>query len=423
MPATVAVTGARHRGIMGAPRAWAAVTFDSLQVRDYRLLWVGMLLSMGGMQMQMFTRGLQAFELTNNGFLTSVVTMGWAPTMLMLSLWGGVLGDRLERRSLIQCVQIGTAVIAGVVAVLSFYEVVHWSHLFAASMLQGCLFAMQMPARQAVIPKIVGRDRVSNALALNATSMGLMNFVAPAIAGLIYDSAGPAGSYAVAVVLTVIAIAFTSRLPKMPPEQRVGPRRSAPSQIVDGLAFIRRTPLVRTLLLQGVAVSLLAMPFVMLIQVFAKHAYEASAAQIGILSACNGIGALIGALAIAGLRQGNRGAILLWSSVLAGVGMVLAAAFPIFAIGAMALFLSGVGQSGRMALGQALVIEQTEDQYRARVTSVLMMTFGLMPLAVLPLGAAYDAIGASLPVYVMGGLLLTVSFYFLATQARLRRLP
>ncbi|MDP3768985.1 MAG: hypothetical protein Q8S13_13290, partial [Dehalococcoidia bacterium] len=114
---SVAVTAARRRGLVGAPRAWAALTFDSLQVRDYRLLWLGMLLSMGGMQMQMFTRGLQAYDLTTNGFLTSVVTMGWAPTMLALSLFGGVLGDRLERRSLIQFVQIGTAVLAGTTAV------------------------------------------------------------------------------------------------------------------------------------------------------------------------------------------------------------------------------------------------------------------------------------------------------------------
>ena len=181
--------------------------------------------------------------------------------------------------------------------------------------------------------------------------------------------------------------------------------------------------MVRTLLSQVVFITLLAMPFVMLIQVFAKHAYEASAAQIGMLSAANGIGALTGALAIAGLRQGNRGAILLWSSVLAGLALLLAAAFPIFAIGLVALVLSGFGQSGRMALGQALVIEQTEDQFRARVMSVMMMTFGLMPLAVLPLGAAYDAVGASIPVFIMGGLLLAVSFYYLATQTKLRRLP
>lgn len=422
-PASAAVTAARHRGLVGTPRAWAALTFDSLQVRDYRLLWLGMLLSMGGMQMQMFTRGLQAYDLTSNGFLTSVVTMGWAPTMLALSLFGGVLGDRMERRSLIQFVQIGTAVIAGTTAALTYTHTVHWTHLLAVSMFQGCLFALQMPARQAVIPKIVGRERVSNALALNASSMGLMSFIAPALAGGIYESAGPGGSYVAAVVLNIIAIAFTSRLPKMPPEKKDGPRRSTASQIADGLSYIRRTPMVRTLLLQGVFITLLAQPFMMLIQVFAKHAYHASASQIGMLSAANGIGALIGALAIAGLRQGNRGAILLWSSVLAGVGLLLAAAYPIFAIGLVALVLSGFGQSGRMALGQSLQIEQSEDEYRARVMSVSMMTFGLMPLAVLPLGAAYDAVGASIPVFIMGGLLLAVSFYYLITQTKLRRLP
>ncbi len=407
-----------------AASVWAARTFDSLQVRDFRLLWIGMLLTMGGMNMQMFTRGLQAYDLTDSAVITAVVSMGWAPTMLVFSLYGGVLGERLERRSLIQFAQICNAIIPAVLAVLSFTGVVHWWHLFAASMVQGIMFATMTPARQAIIPGIVGKERVSNALALNASAMGLMNIAGQAFGGILYDLIGPEGSYVTATLMTVMAVWFTMQLPKMYPEKKNGPRRSAFAEITDGLRYINRTPMVRVLLLQGLVVTLLAMPFRMLIQVFAKEVYGSSASQIGVLGAVAGIGAVAGSLWIAGLRPGQgRGATLLATSVLGGVALILAGGLPWLAVGILAMVLAGLGESGRMALGQSLVIENADDAYRSRVTSVLMMTFGLMPLAVLPLGVAYDTIGARPPIIFMGGLLLVFCAYFIFFQPKLRRLP
>jgi MFS family permease len=287
---------------MAGTRNWAKLTFDSLRVRDFKFLWIGMLLSMGGMQMQMFTRGLQAFDLTGSGLVTALVAMGWAPTMLAFSLFGGVLGERLERRSLIQFAQISNAVLPAISGVLTLTGVVHWSHLFIISMIQGLMFATQMPARQAVIPTLVGRERVSNALALNATGMGLMNIIGPALAGLLYDGVGPGWSYVIGATVGMAAVWFTMQIPKMYPDKRDGPRRSTVASIGDGLRYILKSPLVMVLLIQGVAVTLLAMPFRMLIQVFAQDVYGASAAQIGVLGAVAGVGAVIGALWIAGLR-------------------------------------------------------------------------------------------------------------------------
>jgi MFS family permease len=291
-------------------------------------------------------------------------------------------------------------------------------------MVQGTMFAVMMPARQAVIPKLVGRERVTNALALNASAMGLMNVAGQAFGGVLYDAIGPGWSYVTGAVLNIGAVGFTMQVPKMYPEGKPGAPRSAVADIRDGLTYIVRSDMVKVLLLQGLAVTLLAMPFRMLIQVFAKEVYKSSASEIGLLGAVAGIGAVAGALWIAGLRPGQRrGAVLLGTSVIAGLALLLVAGFPWFAVGIFAMVLAGLGESGRMALGQSLVIECTDEAYRARVTSVLMMTFGLMPLAVLPLGAAYDTIGARLPVLSMGALLLAVSVYFIAAHPKLRRLP
>jgi MFS family permease len=410
--------------VRGGTRRWAALTFDSLRVKDYRYLWIGMLLSMGGMQMQMFTRGLQAYDLTNSGLITSIVALGWAPTMLLTSLYGGVLGERLERRSLIQFAQASNAVIPAVTGALTLLGVITWSHLLAAALVQGFMFAVQMPARQAVIPRIVGKDRVSNALALNASGMGLMNVIGPAVAGLMYEGLGPGWSYVVGASIGMLAVGATGMVPKMYPDRRDGPRRSALSEIGDGLNYIRSTPMVRTLIVQGIVFALLAMPFRMLIQVFAKEVYGADATQIGIMGAVAGVGAVIGALWIAGLRPGQRrGAVLMGASVVGGTAMMIAAGFPWYAVGILAMALAGLGESGRMSLGQSLVIEQSEDRYRARVTSVLMMTFGLMPFAALPLGYAYDHMDARWPVMFMGAVLVAASVWFIVSQPKLRRLP
>lgn len=118
-------------------------------------------MGMGGVQMQMIARTILVDELTGSAFITGVVAMGFAPVMFVLALFGGVAGDRLERRCLIQASQGLLGVMALSVGILILAGAVHWTHLLVASMIQGGLFAFQMPARQAVIPKLVGKDRKS----------------------------------------------------------------------------------------------------------------------------------------------------------------------------------------------------------------------------------------------------------------------
>lgn len=414
----------RASGAPGTTRSWAVRTFDSLGERNFRLLWFGMLLSMGGMQMQMFTRALHAYDMTASATVTALVTMGWAPTMLLFSLYAGVLGERMERRTLIQISQVGNSIIPAVIAVLTLTHTVHWTQLLGASLIQGFMFATQMPARQAVIPTLVGKQRVSNALALNATAMGIMNVAGQAFGGVLYDTASPGGSYIVAASLCAMSVWFTARLPKMYPEKKPGARRPVLAEVGDGLKYIAQTPLVRMLLVQNLVVVLLAFPFRMLVQVFAKEVYGSSAWQIGVLGALAGLGAVMGALFMAGLRPGQpRGAVLMGTAVVLGCALVLAAGLPWYGVGLFAMVLVGLGESGRMALGQSLVIESTADQFRSRVTSVLMMTWGLMPLAVLPLGAITDALdGPRIPIAVMGGTLLVACTYFLIKHTPVRRL-
>lgn len=401
---------------------WFNRTFESLGNRNFRYMWLGMLLSMGAIQMQMLARGVLVYEIQDNRFIAAVVGMGFAPSLLIVSLYGGVIGERFERRMIIQLSQAFNALLAAIVAFLLIIDAVNWGYLLAVSVAQGAMFAMQMPARQAAIPTLVGRDRMSNAIALNAMAMGLMNLAGPSIGGLLYGLFGPETVYVTCAAMGILAVAMTGMLPRMYPAADAVKKRMLRS-LADGFSYIGRDRLLMVLLVQSVIVAMLSMPVRMQIAVIGKDIYGSEPSGIGWLTAAAGVGGLIGAIGIAGLRTGQRrGLVLLISAVLSAAAIVLMGTLPIYAVGIGAMVGIGLGESGRWALGQSLIMEQTEDAYRARVMSVLMMTFGLLPMGLLPLGAAMEGFGSQTAVLGMGIALMAVSAIFLLFSRSVRGL-
>lgn len=401
---------------------WAERTFSSLGNRDFRFLWFGMLLSMGGFQMQMIARGILVYEMTDSQFLTAVVAMGFAPSLLIVSLFGGVLGDRMERRLIIQIGQGTNAIIAGLVAVLVISGSVHWTHLLAVSMVQGAMFALQMPARQAAIPRLVGKERVGNAVALNAMAMSLMNIAAPGIGGVIYHFGGPEAAYLTVTAMMVIAVLVTGMIPKMYPSGDAA-RQSVLENIKGGFSYARRNRIVRVLLIYSIMLALLSMPFRMLIPVFAKDIYGVEAGGVGLLASMIGIGGVSASILSASLRKGqHRGLVLLSAGIISGVSLLFIAALPFYVVGAIFMIGIGFGETIRWGLGQALIMEETDDEYRSRMMSLLMMSFGLMPIAVLPLGFAVEKLGAQPVVYGMAIVLLAASVLYTIVSKSLRKM-
>ncbi len=382
-----------------------------------------MLLVTGGFQMQMIARGILVYDMTGNATLTSIVAMGFAPSMLVVSLYGGVLGDRVERRTLIQVTQAVNAVTAGVVAILIINDAVHWTHLFGASILQGAMFALQMPARQAVVPMLVGKERLSNAVALNAMAFSITTVVAPGIGGVIYGFGGPEAAYLTVTGMTAAGVLITGMLPRMYPsgESR---KQSVLSNIKGGFSYFWQNRVVKLLLVYSMMLALLSMPFRMMLPVFAKDLYGVGPDGVGLLATMAGIGGVAAALLAASLRKGQyRGMVILSAGVISGVGLLLISTMPFYMVGAIVMIAIGFGETIRWGLGQAMIMEETSDEYRARMMSLSMMSFGLMPLAVLPLGFAIERYGAATSVFGMSLVLLVAAVLFIAISPRLRNLP
>lgn len=381
-----------------------------------------MLTGMTGTQMQFFARGILAYDITGQNFLlTGVVGVGFAPSMLIGSIIAPAVTNRVDGRNLIQVVQAGQVVLAGSIAVLLVADILIWQHLLAASIIQGALFAFMMPARQVMIPKMVGRDLMSNAMSLNSAAMSLTAMVAPAVGGVLYAVFGPEGVYIAVAGLNILAVVFTGMIRKFPPDPNA-PRRSVLGSWVEGFRHVAaRRILLQVMIFSGIA-ALLTMPFRMMLPPIAINIYGASEVQTGLLVGVVGVGSLIGALGIANLRRGQRrGLILLVTSVVSGVSFVVFAGLPVYWIGLVLMIPIGFAEVGRFALGQALTMELTDDEHRAHVASLFMMSFSIVALGMLPLGIAMDAYGAEATMFGLGGLLLVSSILFIGTMKGLRR--
>ena len=374
---------------------------------------------MGGMQMQMLARGFLVYDLTGSAALLGVVNAGSAIPMLTLVLFGGVIADKVDRKKIIQIGQVAAAGLSIVIGVSITTGTITWYHLLAASILQGGFFAIMGPARQAIVPQLVSKDQLTNAMALNAAGMSITTLVAPVIGGVVYAFVGPDAVYFIISALGLIAVFFTSLIPRIGNESA---KTGAPmmTDIKAGFSYILINPLVLTLLVMGLVTTLLAMPFRFLMPVFVADIYNLEADSMGLMIAVMGAGSLIGALAIASLGKRHRGMILIASSFASGIALMMVASVPLYAYAVGFMVLLGLGDAGRRALNQAMIMEVSEDQYRGRVMSIFMMNFGLMPLAVLPVGFAIDLWGGQVAIGILGVLLTATTFIILATQKRLR---
>ena len=377
-----------------------------------------MFLSMGGFNMLMLARGILIYDLTADAQKTALVSIGWAPGLLIMSLFGGVLGDRVERRMLIQISQFANAAFALTVGFLILTNTIEWWHMMIVSTLQGCVFALQIPARTAAMSQLVPKQLIGNAMALNATAMTLMSIAAPAVGGVLYELIQPEGVYFVVTVMMFLAMAFTTLLPKMYPDQNQTKNKESPLlNIKRGLIYAARNRLVRVLLIQSVIIAMLSMPFRMLVPVFAKDLYGSAPSEVGWIATMAGIGGIAASIGVASLRPGqHRGWVILTSPIVSSISMFMIGMFPWYWIGMIMFVGVGFGESIRWALGQALVVEHANPRYRARMTSLTMMTYGLIPIAAYPMGWLVETygvvpsvIGMSIALFGAGLLFVLVS--------------
>jgi MFS family permease len=401
-------------------------TFDSFKTPAYRMFFLGMIGQWSSFSMEMVARTYLTYEITGSATMLGFVSLANAVPMLGLSLFGGAIADRLPKKQLIQISQVAMAIVFlgnGIAVSVGYLNQSHpesWWILIVGGVIMGIIMALAMPSRQAIIPELIAREQIMNAISLNTLGMSFFQLVGPAIAGYIIAGFGYAIIYYVMAVLNAVAIIFTSFLPRIVPAQSIP--SSILTDITKGFAYIAKHKTIRPILLILIASVLLSMPFQMLMPIFAKDILKVGVAGQGTLMSISGAGALITSLTLASIRSKNRGLTFLASNVLMGAALVVFAfsvSWPL-SLGMMAVV--GMGRIGNNTAGIALLQSHTDPQYLGRVMSIMMLNFGLSSLGTFFAGILAESIGAQWSIGGFAMLLIGISFIAILFIPGLRRL-
>lgn len=386
--------------------------FLVLEFADFRHLWVSGLPGNMAMQMGITARGYLAYDISGSAASVGIVSMAAAFPMLLFSLFGGVAADRFNKRNILLFTQSLQATAAAANAVLVLTGIVEIWHLAMVSILTGIGMAFNMPARHSFVAQLVPKERVMNAIALLMSGMNFTRVIGPSVAGglMVIPFIGVGGTFLIISLMFMSVFLNLLRIKnKGAPEEKVtvSPLRS----IADGLAYVRRTPVVMTLLLLAFIPMFLGNPYQQLMPVFAEDVFNVDAAGLGLLLTASGLGALLGSLAIASMTAfTRRGLLQMGLGMLFGGSLVAFALSPSYWMALLVLVVVGFAAAGYQAMNSTLVISMADPLYRGRVMSLFHITNAAAPIAILPIGLLIDQYGAP-PVVGIGGAILLIMVF------------
>lgn len=373
-----------------------------------------MISMIGGMNIQMLARSQLGWDLTSSSLAVTLVGVGFAPPMLLFSIYGGVVSDRFDNKNIIQVGQLGVISITTFIAISIFTNTITIYHLIIVSFFQGTFWAFMMPARQAIIAELVDDNQLNNAISLNAAGMSLTTMVSPAIGGLVYHYLGPGITYLLITLFCIIAIISTSMIPNTKTKHKK--KSKTFKEIKDVFYILKTNSLLLYLILLTLVTTLLTMPTRTLFAPYASEQLSGGALQVGLMLASIGGGALIGTLFAASLPQDSKkGKYILFTSILSGFSILILGFSSITIFSIFICFFLGIGDAGRRSLNPSLIIEKTPPEFRGRVMGFYAMSFGFIPIGAIPMGIISDKYGVNLA-FILSGMTLILLTILLSNK-------
>jgi MFS family permease len=385
--------------------------FRSLHHRGFRLLMAGQVATSSAQWMEQVARGWLVYDMTGSPILLGAVQAARSLPLLAFGMLGGVLADRFDRKRQMILAQNANLVLSLVLAALILTGHIEAWHVFVTAAMAGAVQAFQQPARQSLIPELVGKGDLMNAVALNSGILNGTRTLGPTFAGLLVVGVGVGGCYLFQAALFLFASVWTMQiaLPDATAARVDAARLSIWGSFVDGLQYVRSNQTVLTLLALALVPIVLAQPYSTLVPVFARDVFDIGAIGQGVLLSVPGIGAVLGAGAIAWMGGWPRRSLLLLGGVVVfGAGLIAFALSPWLSLALVALLFVGLASTSYRAVNQTLLQTHTEDGYRGRVMSIYLLDRGLTPLGSLLAGTLAAVVGARDAVAVLG--MLTVAF-------------
>jgi MFS family permease len=374
-------------------------TFSSLKDSVFRLYFGAMLGHWISLSMQMVVRSLLIYRITGSGAILGSMALANAIPMLVLSLFGGVIADRMPKKNILLIGLMGSAVIAlGIALALTVGYLGperpgSWWLLIVSAVFQGAIMGFMMPSVNAIIPEMVSEDRVMNAVALNNLGGNTFRLLAPALTGFLVDAFDFDVVYYVSTamyVISVFSIAFIPRTRAMTVSTS-----STLTEIGKGLQYIRQEASIFLILVFSLICTVFGMPFTQLLPMFTEDILKVGATGLGVLMSVSGAGSLVVSLAIASMPNRKRGLMLILGGLVVSLALVGFSFSQWWYPSLVLIFFVGLGNTGQLALGVVLIQSYVDASYRGRVLSFHFMGVGFASLGAFLGGILAEAVGVS----------------------------
>jgi MFS family permease len=379
------------------PSGGAGFMVRALRHRNYRLFFSGQSVSLVGTWMTRIATSWLVYRLTGSALLLGLVGFAGQIPSFLLAPFAGVLIDRWNRHRLLVVTQILAMLQSAALAVLALTGVINIWHVLALSLFQGVVNSFDMPARQAFVVQMVeDRADLGNAIALNSSMVNAARLLGPSIGGVLIAAVGEGWCFFWDAV-SYLAVIASLVLMRLPPQ----PRRTAASSKVlpelrEGLAYVAASPSIRSILLLLALVSLVGMPYTVLMPVFASTILHGGPHTLGFLMAATGVGALLGAVFLARRRSVlGLGKVIPTAAALFGASLAAFSLSRFLGLSLALLIVTGVGFMVTMAASNTVLQTLVEDSKRGRVMSLYTMAImGMTPFGSLLAGGLASRIGA-----------------------------
>lgn len=361
-------------------------TLDAFRHRGFQLLWPANFFSYISRWMQMTLLVWLVLEETGSPFLVALVGFFGMIPLLLFGAIGGVLADRIDRRKLIRSTQL-LNLAAGMFMLFMLVSGTEevW-HAYVVVLVSGLGWAFDMPARRSIVLDVTGRVGVTNAMALDSVGMHASRMIGPALAGILIQVVGIIGGYVVIVALYLVSLCFLTVL-KLPPREIVPTSHSVIRNLAEGFIYAKTNRVILATVVVTVLMNLLLFPYMQMVPVIARETLNVGAGLMGILMGADGLGAIIGSIAIASFGQLRyHGRVYLGGSM---VGLVLVLAFAAsqwFAVSLPVLILLGLGTAGFGTMQSTIIVISASDDMRGRALGVISLAIGAGPVGALLIG-------------------------------------
>ncbi len=395
----------------------------ALRNREYRYFWLGNFLSNIGTWMQNVAQGWLVLELSNSAFWLGVTGFAASVPMLVFSLLGGVIADRVDRRRMLIRTQTSMMVFAFIMAGLSYTKVINVPEIVLLAFATGVAMSLNMPSYQALVPQLVPREDLTNAIGLNSAQFNMSRIIGPSIGGFVMAWLGVSTNFLLNGISFLALLVVLVRM-KLPPPAHQDTGASLWARLADGFRYVFQHKEISSLLALVSLASIFGIPYLMFMPYFARDVLNMGPRGLGMLLAFSGLGSLgaattVAYLGVTGVRR--RGRLLVSSGSAFFVAVILFTLSRNFYLSCALLALAGYCTILMVASINALLQHLSADEMRGRVMSIYTMAFlGFAPIGSLIAGSLSRSIGAADAIAGMCSLALigTLVLYFARPELR-----